>query len=275
MSAYTDNFECQLKTIISNFSNQPLPENLPLWVQDLGISSSNKIIKAERIGSSGYKTDIIVHFDNHKLLKISAKMSSADYFGNWYSHKRLVEEFGLDSFQKLTKDCTKWANNWINHSNAALFVVVSICFGKRSGNTSREFLEVFNPHDIIKIVAGTGTGNETANCLYSTSNLPSSIDQLFSILKPINPSTIFELSQNFKIAYRPINPMTEGTNRGKCTYTQFVPYKALSEPLEVTSLNDLKDLGEFQVVEFNNLNHNRILNNLRDNFNITIPRKAK
>ena len=28
-------------------------------------------------------------------------------------------------------------------------------------------------------------------------------------------------------------------------------------------------------IEFNNLNHNRILNNLRDNFNITIPRKAK
>ncbi|AOA56921.1 hypothetical protein [Acinetobacter larvae] len=275
MSAYTDNFECQLKNIIANFSQQPLPEHLPLWVRDLGISSSNKIVKAERVGSSGYKTDIIVHFDNHKLLKISAKMSSADYFGNWYSHKRLVNEFGLDSFEKLTQDCTKWANAWINHSNASLFVGVSICFGKRSGNTSRDFLDVFNPNDMIKIVAGIGTGNETANCLYSTSNLPSSIEQLFQILKPINTSTIFELSHNFKIAYRPINPMTEDSNRKKCVYTQFVPFKAFAEPLEVTHVSDLKTLGSFQTVEFNSLNHNRILNNLSDNFNLIIPRKVK
>lgn len=274
MSAYTDNFESQLKTIISNYSNQALPQNLPQWVKDLGISSSNKIVKAERIGSSGYKTDIIVYFDNHKVLKISAKMSSADYFGNWYSHKRLIEEFGSDCFQKLTRDCTKWANNWIKHSNAALFVGVSICFGKRSGNTSRDFSEVFSPSDIIKIVAGTGTGNETANCLYSTSNLPSSIGQFFDILKPINSSTIFELSHNFKIAYRPINPMTEGTNRGKCTYTQFVPFQKLSQPLEVNNLIDLNELGDFQVVESNSLNHNRILDRLKKDFNIIVPRKS-
>ena len=274
MSIKTDNFEYQLTSIISNFSNQPLPKTIPQWIKDLGISDSNKIKKAERIGNAGYKTDIIIYFDNDKVLKISAKMSSADYFGNWYSHTRLIEEFGKESFNKLTKDCAAWANSWINNPSSKPFVGVSICFGKRTGHTSREFREVFNPTDIIKIVAGVGSGKETANCLYSSSQLPSSIDQLFQILKPISSSTIYELSQNFKIAYRPINPMTEGSNRAKCAYAQFVPYKKLAEPTEIKSLNELKTLGKFEVVTADSLNHNRILNHLSENFNIIIPRKA-
>lgn len=274
MSAYTDNFELQLKTKIGNFAGQALPSNIPQWIQTLGITSQNSIVKAERIGSSGYKTDVIVYFDNQKTLKISAKMSSADYFGNWYSHKRVLDEFGQDSFQKLTKDCTAWANKWVQNPNASLHVGVSICFGKRTGNTSREFMDVFNSNDIIKIVAGTGTGSETANCLYSSSELPTSISQLFSILKPINSSTIYELSQNFKIAYRPINPLTEGTNRGKCVYTQFVPFQALPQPTEIKTLAELQPLGSFEIVTADSLNHNRILNQLRDQFNIVIPRKA-
>jgi len=274
MSINTDNFERQLTAIISSFSDQELPPHLPSWIQNLGIQNNNRIVKAERTGQSGSKTDIIVYFDNQKILKISAKMSSADYFGNWYSHQRLVNEFGADSFRKLSKDCAQWANNWVNNVNAKLFVGVSVCFGKRTGNTSRSFLEVFNPNDVIKIVAGVGTGNDTANCLYSTSKLPNTLRELFQLLKPINSSTIYDLSQNFKIVYRPINPLTEGSNRGKCAYAQFVPSQALAEHTEISTLTELKKLGKFEVVSANNLNHNGILNELKDNFNIVIPRKA-
>ena len=68
--------------------------------------------------------------------------------------------------------------------------------------------------------------------------------------------------------------MTEGTNRGKCTYTQFVPFQKLSQPLEVNNLSDLNELGDFQVVESNSLNHNRILDSLKKDFNIIVPRKS-
>ena len=273
MSTTTDNFERELTSIISNFSGKSLPSNIPSWVQTLGITTTNHIVKAERIGSSGYKTDIVVHFDNNSVLKISAKMSSADYFGNWYSHTRVLEEFGSNIFTKLTRDCTQWANDWINHKNASLFVGVSVCFGKRIGDTSRDFSAVFNSNDIIKIVAGTGKGLETTNCLYSTSDLPNSIEHLFTILKPINASTISALSKDFKIAYRPINPMTEGSNRGKCVYTQFIPHESLLSPTKITTLTELNALGKFEIVSENSLNHNRVLNGLRDNFNIDIPRK--
>lgn len=275
MSAYTDEFERELANIICSFSDINLPLNLPAWVENLGINSNSKIQHVARIGSAGHKTDIAIYFDNGEILKVSAKMSSADYFGNWYSHGRVIEEFGEDIFQKLTIDCTNWANNWINNSNASLFVGVSICFGKRTGNTSREFTEVFTVNDIIKIVAGTGIGVETANCLYSSSDLPNSLQELFEILKPIDSATITKLSENFKLIYRPINPITEGTNRGKCTYTQFIPNYPLRIQTRIDNLDDLKSLGSFQTVSSNSLNHNRILNELCDNYNIFIPRKVK
>ncbi|MEG2251033.1 MAG: hypothetical protein RSD09_05630 [Bacilli bacterium] len=273
MSAYTDQFEQQLTNRIRSFSGLALPSSIPLWMNGLGITNANQITNVERIGAAGYKTDIVIFFDNGALLKVSAKMSSADYFGNWYSHTRVLEEFGADIFQKLTVDCTQWANSWINNVNASLFVGVSICFGKRTGNTSRDFTDVFTTNDIVKIVAGTGQGIETANCLYSSSDLPQTIDQLFQVLKPIDSATIQQLSQNFKIAYRPINPLTEGTNRGKCTYTQFSPHQPLQALTTVDNLMDLKQLGRFEQVVPNSLNHNRILNDLRDCYNIFIPRK--
>lgn len=274
MSTYTDEFERELANIICTFSGANLPLNLPDWVKNLGITTNNTIKHVARIGSAGHKTDLAIYFDNGAILKVSAKMSSADYFGNWYSHGRVIEEFGEDIFQKLTIDCTNWANNWINNSNASLFVGVSICFGKRTGNTSSEFTEVFTLNDIIKIVAGTGTGIETANCLYSSSYLPSSLQELFEILKPIDSATIKQLSKNFKLIYRPINPLTEGTNRGKCTYTQFIPNYPFQIQTRVDNLCDLKSLGTFQTVSANSLNHNRILNELRDKYNIFIPRKS-
>lgn len=273
MSDKTDEFENNLKTTICSFAGLALPKNIPNWIEELGISANDRITNAVRVGSVGHKTDIIINFNNGVCLKVSAKMSSADYFGNWYSHQRIVREFGSDLFQKLTKDCTEWANSWIDSDNASLFVGVSISFGKRTGDTAREFTDIFTANDIVKIVAGVGGGIETANCLYSSSMLPNSIDDLFQTLKPIDTNTVVQLSKNFKIIYRPINPLTERSNRGKCTYTQFKPCKSYQPRKTVETLNDLKKLGKFYEVTDNGLNHNRVLQSLEDEYNIFIPRK--
>lgn len=276
MSKKTDKFEQDIVSSVKNslsLTSSCLPSNIPEWMQRVGVKPGAKIIDVERIGGSGSKTDVIIRLEDSEPVKISAKLSSADYFGNWYSHTRIIEEFGEEAFLRLVSDCTNWANEWKNNQGASLFVGVSVCFGKRKGNTAREFTDVFNYEDIVTVVAGYGTGDDIANCLYVSSQVPRNIEDLLANLSPIDEHTILQLSSNFKVAYRPINPMTEGTNRGKCIYTQFKPYNRLPEKITVTKLSELLKLGEFVKVEADSLNHNRLLNKLEHDYNIVIPRK--
>lgn len=276
MSEKTDQFERDIVSSIENslpLTNYRLPDRIPQWMQDIGIQPGARVLGVEWVGSSGSKTDVLIRLEDSEPIKISAKLSSADYFGNWYSHGRVTEEFGEEAFYRLVSDCTDWSNWWKTNPAASLFVGVSICFGRRSGNTAREFTDVFSYEDIVKIVAGFGTGDHIANCLYVSSNVPRNINDLIANLEPIDEQTILQLSSNFKIAYRPINPMTEGTNRGKAIYTQFRPYQRLPQMTTVTELSELIQLGEYVEVEPNSLNHNRLLNELEANYNIFIPRK--
>ena len=273
MSEKTDKFEQDIVRMINNSNITNLPSHLPNWMINEGIVPGAKILKASHIGSSGSKTDVIIQLENSEDIKISAKLSSADYFGNWYSHTRLINEFGDQAFNKLVVSCTNWANEWKHNPAASIFVGVSICFGKRSGNTACEFTDVFDYDDIVKIVAGVGSGDHIANSLYVSSRVPANLNQLLENLAPINEQTILELSSNFKIAFRPINPMTEGTNRGKCIYTQFKPHVKLELPTTVNRLSDLNSLGSYVPVEANSLNHNRLLNELENYWNLIIPRK--
>ena len=71
-------------------------------------------------------------------IKISAKLRNADYFGNWYGHKRFLAEFGTAAFERMTKASTVWANEWAKTATAP-YVGVSICFGRRSGKTGQDF----------------------------------------------------------------------------------------------------------------------------------------
>lgn len=273
MSKKTDQFESDIVSAIRHTHSLPL--TLPQWMLSLGIRPGARITSVNRVGSSGSKTDVIISLDNSNPIKISAKLTSADYFGNWYSHKRVIKEFGSPAFTKLVDACTIWANIWKLNPSAALFVGVSISFGRRSGNTFDKFTDVFDYNDIVTIVAGFGNGDQIANCLYESSKVPTDIDDLLSNLKPIDKKTIHELSSNFQVIYRPVNPMTEDSNRGKCIYTQFKPYKKLSNLTQVTELSELIKLGEYVPVTANSLNHNRLLNELRDDYNILIPRKIK
>jgi len=258
-------------------SYNTLPNNLPSWMLQLGIQPNAKILSSTRIGAydKNNKTDVLIRLENSVDIKISAKLSSADYYGNWYGHVRFLEEFGVDAFSKLTLDCTDWANWWITQPQANPFVGVSICFGRRTGNTAKNFLDIFSIQDIIAIVKGYGSEDldATANCLYISSYAPRTIEELISNLLPINLETIQASVGNFMIAYRPINPMTEGTNRGKNVYTQYVPHAIQPRLITLTTAYDLSRYGCFQTVFPDRINHNHILNNLECKYNIRVPRK--
>ncbi|GAB1539482.1 hypothetical protein NUACC21_21490 [Scytonema sp. NUACC21] len=253
-----------------------LPNVLPEWMNKLGFIPRDIIVSSNRIGtkSTTNKTDVIIKLKNSPSLKISAKLSNADYFGNWYGHKRFVEEFGDNAFVKMTAKVTSWANDWAYSPNANLFVGVSICFGYRTGNTAIPFLEVFNNvAELIKIVAGFGEGEGTANCLYISDEQPSTVRDLIDKLLPIDSQAIVAQSEKIKVICRPVNPMTERSNRGKNVYTKFHPHERLPNLITVQKLKDLMTLGKFTEIEPNKINHNHILKTLKEDYNIEIPCK--
>lgn len=273
MSQKTDDFEKAIAQAITIGSQ--MPDDIPSWMEELGIMGGEKVTSIRNLGASGGKTDILIEFDNAAQLKVSAKLNSADYYGNWYSHDRLIREFGEEIFYKIVNLSTDWANNWVRNDNASFFIGVSISFGKRTGNTGSEFLDVFSIDDIIKIVAGSGEigSVSNANCLLVTDFIPKNLEELVQKLHPINIDTIQKLSKNFKVIYRPVNPMTEGTNRGKCIYTRFEPFDRSDNLVEINSCSDLLKYGKFVPVESNSLNHNRHIKDLKERCNILVPVK--
>jgi len=250
-----------------------LPNQLPTWAMDLGIIPGSIVTSIRDIGGIGGKTDIIITFNQGNSLKISAKLSNADYFGNWYSHDRIIREFGHTIFYSLTNSFTNWANNWINNPHASFFIGASICFGRRQGNTAKDFTDIFSLDDIISIVAGHGHQNNNANCLLEGDAIPRNINELIQMLNPINNETILRLSRNFKVIVRPINPMRERSNRGKCIYTQFRPNFRYPQLTEINNIENLREIGTFITVSPNGLNHNKLIALLATEFNIRIPTK--
>jgi len=274
MSKLSDKLEQDLASFVSKYKGKSIPLNIPYFLIEEGVKPGAKIINAERTGANDHatKTDVIIYLENSEPIKISAKLSNADFYGNWYGHKRFIEEFGEKAFNKMSIAATNWANEW-KISAKTPFVGVSICFGKRPGRTGINFLDVFDKKDIITICKGKGCGDKVANCLYVTDSIPDNLETLFTNLKEISEDSIEAIVEDFKIAMRPINPITEGTNRGKNIYTQFVPFKKLDKPTIVTEPEELFKLGTFKTVEPTCINHNHILNILEREFNIIIPRK--
>ena len=251
-----------------------LPQNIPEWMQKLGVIPEDVITESTKVGnnSSNNKTDILIKFQVSPPLKISAKLSNAGYFGNWYGHERFMSEFGRKIFDKLTAKTSLWANEWANKANASLFVGVSISFGERTGDTFIPFLDIFDSlEDLKKIVCGVGDKENTANCLYVSDEHPRSIGDIIENLSPIDLDKIKQLGEDIKVIFRPINPFTEASNRGKNVYTKFQPDQSLSEVTDVTTLKDLMKLGKFTEVFPNGLNHNHILDTLQADYKIRIP----
>lgn len=276
MSKASDLLEQEIVTLVENYIGQQIPFDLPSWLIDEGVRPGARIVDVDGIGSKCRlnKTDVLIILENSAPIKISAKLANADYFGNWYSHKRFLDEFGGEAFERMTRASTNFANMWARTATAP-FVGVSICFGKRTGLTGQNFTDIFTPEDILTVARGFGDGDSAANCMYIADCVPNTIEELIDCLQEISIETVNDATENFKVAHRPINPITEGTNRGKNVYTRFLPYERLPEPTIITRPNILFSLGEFVTVEPNGLNHNHILNDLEKRYNIIVPRKQK
>lgn len=273
VSTKSDNLEKAISKIakVGNF----LPTSIPTWMENIGIKPGSLITSSERIGSksASNKTDILIQFEGCSPLKISAKLSNAEYYGNWYTHKRIINEFDRDLFDRLTSKTTDWANKWMS-STSDLFVGVSISFGERSGNTFIDFSDIFkDAEDLKKIICGIGSKENVANCLYVSDDYPSSIENLIDKLSSTDLQDLEDLAEKIKVIFRPINPLTEGSNRDKNSYTRFLPDRELPEIKYVKSIEELSKLGKFATVFPNGLTHNNILNTLQADFNILIARK--
>ena len=276
MSKASDAFEQEIVDMVRHHIGDRLPTTLPHWLIEEAVVPGAKILDVDGIGSKDRrnKTDVIIYLENSMPIKISAKLKNADYFGNWYGHRRFLQEFGEDAFYRMTQASTDFANDWAKTATAP-FVGVSICFGRRSGRTGQDFTDIFTVDDILTVARGYGDGDSVANCMYIDNSSANNIQSLINNLDAITTENVIYATESFKVAHRPINPITEGTNRGKNVYTRFMPYEALPEKTIITSPKDLFSLGEFVPVEPNCLNHNHILNDLEKNYNIIVPRKQK
>lgn len=276
MSKTSDAFEYEIVRMVSNHIGEELPLMLPHWLKEEGVRPGAKILNVDGIGSKDRrnKTDVIIYLENSMPIKISAKLMNADYFGNWYGHKRFLQEFGEEAFYRMTKASTDFANNW-SKTAIAPFVGVSICFGRRSGRTGQDFTDIFTVDDILTVARGYGSGDRVANCMYIANHSARSIPDLINSLDEISTTSVIAATESFKVAHRPINPITEGTNRGKNVYTRFMPFKTLPEKTIITSPKTLFSLGQFVTIQPNCLNHNHILDDLEENYNIIVPRKPR
>lgn len=276
MSKKSDEFERSIVELVDKNKGTCIPKNIPDWMKREGIVGGAKIIGVEGIGSKDKqnKTDVIIYLENSEPIKISAKLSNADYFGNWYGHKRFLIEFGKQAFDRMTKAAAKWANEWSKTAKAP-YVGVSICFGRRKGKTGVSFTSIFTQQDILTVAKGFGNGISVANCMYIKDKESNDIQSLISNLQEISIQNITKATEEFKVAFRPINPITEYTNRGKNVYTQFVPNKKMYKPTIIKDSQELFKLGSFKIVNPDCTNHNHILDNLEKNYNIIIPRKVK
>lgn len=274
MSAASDAFEYEIVNMVNCHRGESLPSELPQWLIREGVVPGATIIEARGIGSldKNNKTDVIIYLHNSEPIKISAKLMNADYFGNWYGHNRFLIEFGENAFYRMTAASTRFANIW-SQTAIAPYVGVSICFGRRSGKTGQDFTDIFTPQDILTVARGYGNGDSAANCMYIADTSARTISGLLNSIKAITLQSVNAATESFKVAHRPINPMTEGTNRGKNVYSRFQPYRPLPEKRIITNPKELFSLGEFIEVEPNCLNHNHILNDLEQRYNIIVPRK--
>ena len=128
MSKVSDLLEQELVTLVEDYIGQRIPYDLPRWLIDEGVRPGARIVAVDGIGSKSRlnKTDVLIILESSSPIKISAKLANADYFGNWYSHKRFLDEFGFEAFERMTKASTAFANKWAETAIAP-FVGVSIC----------------------------------------------------------------------------------------------------------------------------------------------------
>lgn len=278
MPKKAEKLEKELEALGKRNIGKSLPASIPDWMIREGILAGTVIESAERKGQKNSKTDVLIKIKDSVPIKISAKLNNADYFGNWYGHRRFLKEFGIDTFESLSQQVTEWANARMKKEGIDLFVGVCISFGGRTGDTGFAFADIFQSEHVLTVAKGTGNDEECANALFVDDTCPEDINGLIMSLQEINITNIENAVKEFKVILRPVNPMTNNTNNSKCIYTRFQPYERLPQMTVVNSMHELRKLGEFVPIDCTvsyKLTTNRLLEILEDCFNIKICRNIK
>jgi hypothetical protein len=257
------------EAIADGFRGRIIPDDLPKWMIELGIAPGAKVVKSIVTGGSGIKPDVIVTFDKGSTLRISAKLSNADFFGNWYTKRKVKQDLGENAVAPISEEVLEFSKRWKDKKGDKPFVGVSIAFGKRGGETGKPFTNLF-PVDLIKrIVAGGSPHAETnANALYATDTVPQSVISTIKNLQPISNSVIKKLSKDFNLIFRPVYTPTNKSNMKKSAWSQLVANGKFKEPINITTQSELlkytqwvqtpldKDIKHFEIVR--ELNRNNI-----------------
>jgi hypothetical protein len=261
--------------IADSFKGQTLPDKLPKWMSELGIVPGAKVVSSKKIGTGGAKPDVVVEFSVGESLRISAKMSNADYFGNWYTKGRTAQDLSPDLIQPLISATLNFATTY-RPKMMQTYVGISISFGKRSGQTGKKFTDIFDASLIKYIIAGNNPlGKKNANCLYTTSTVPSNIEKVIENLQPVSDSVVKKLSQNFYVVFRPVFTPTNRTNMSKQTWVKLQAIKPLSNPTLFERQEDLLKVTEWVPTrEDEIITHNGVVNELKKN-NIYLHVKGK
>jgi hypothetical protein len=259
------------KAIAKAFKGQTLPNELPTWMTDYGFMPGAKVVDSRQTGGSGIKPDIVVKFDEGPSLRISAKMSNADFFGNWYPKWKVRADLGDELIKPLSDATLEFVKKFKGRGDP--FVGVSISFGKRSGQTAKKFTDLFPVGLIKRVVAGGSPDAEVnANSLYATTDIPNNIGALIERLEPISDSVIRKLSKNFNIIFRPVYTGSNRSNMSKPAWVQVVGKTKFNKPIMFEKQDDLLKNAHWTVTALDkDISHNKIVANLRK-FNILVPK---
>ena len=254
-----------------------LPDTLPPWLTALGLVPGSEILSSQKVGGSGSKTDVLVETASG-FLAISAKMSNADFFGNWYTHARVQNELGPALMIPIAEATKDFAETY-SPNNDAIFVGVSIAFaGRRGGRTGKTFRELFgNRSEELMRAVITGTGGDprtNANCLYTTTVVPQTVQQVIGNLSPIDESTLAAYAETFSLVFRPVYTATNNDNMGKQIWAKLEATQSFPEPKQFTGYADLMTACRWVSVAEGNENHFGVVKDLVGN-NIFVPLKLK
>lgn len=219
-----------------------------LWMLDIGIQPSARILSAQRVGTNGGKPDVIVRLDYGEDLRISKKRPNADFAENWVTGSNFVARYGEDAYQNAVTEVTQFACAY-RPPNDAPFVGVGISMGRRSGQTGIAFDKICDsPDSKLRVLRGSGEGDAVANCLYLGEGAEADLIATLQQLHPLDLETWRTCFGDMKLIYRVVYPQTNASNLSKCSYTEFTPYQKPRRPIHITSHKKLQRFGTFTAV---------------------------
>jgi len=229
-------------------------------MKNIGVVPGAQIISSKKVGGSGKKPDIVVTFAEGNSLRISAKMSNADFFENWPKKAKIEKLFGKEILERIKSSSLEFAKSYKPNPAYGPYVGISIAFGKRKGQTQISFAKcVGGIKQAMYLIAGGDINNENnANCLLKQTSVPHNINDLIKSLLPINNKTIGDLIKDFSVIFRPVYIWGNNSNLSKDTYCRVFANKKLSEPTLIKSQDELMKVCRWEKTN-EHCNHRAII----------------